>query len=85
MKMVRFILEEGFDKATSGKAANSCWLRSGCGCNARNLQGPETMKMPSSFPDGFPHLLAIPDRNVQLRQIQLVHLIALHDEIGLTI
>lgn len=73
-------LGKGFDKA-----ANSHWLCSGCSCNTRNLQGSKKMKMPSSFPNGFPHLLDIPDRNVRARQIQLVHLMVLHDEIGLTI
>lgn len=43
------------------------------------------MKTPSSFPNGFPHLLDVPDRNVWVRQIQLVHLIVLHDEIGLNV
>lgn len=78
-------LEKGFDKAAKGEAANSHWLRSGCSCNTRNLRGPDNMKMPSSYPNGFPHLLDLPDRNVRVRQIQLVHLIVLHDEVGLTI
>lgn len=73
-------LGKGFDKA-----ANSHGLCSGCNCNTRILQGSEKMKMPSSFPNGFPHLLDIPDRNIRVRQIQLVHLMVLHDEIGLTI
>lgn len=78
-------LEKGFDKVANRKAAHSHGLGSGCSCNTRNLRGPENMKMLSSFPNGFPHLLDIPDRNVWVRQIQLVNLVVLHDEIGLTI